>query len=163
MGATLREEHRQLLNRECTVGILVNAIVPPAIIAGLGVPPPQALFGPEGVLPGLLAASAAATFLMTLIVTLVTRARVRKGAVPRLDWPREQRGWLRYVPNALPLRALVLAARAAVLLVPLGLLLVAVAGLAPFTTTSANLFNVAFGALVGAVATGPIVKLALAD
>ncbi|MFM1886786.1 MAG: hypothetical protein RL026_1943 [Pseudomonadota bacterium] len=134
MGAVLQDAHRKVLRRETVAGIAVNAIVPPAIIAALGVPPPQALTGPAGALPGLIMASAAAAFLMTLIVTTVLRRAVRKGAAPALAWPRAARGWMRMLPAALPL--------------------------AP---APAHAFNVGFGALVGATVSRPIVLLALAD
>ena len=73
------------------------------------------------------------------------------------------RGWYRWLPQNLVLRAAVLAVIAWLLLVPAGLIFVALLAILPMTRTTMLLFNLLFGAVIGIVMTRPVVLAALAD
>ena len=156
-------EHNKAVRQERVVGTAINALLPAAIIWILDVPPPQRLIGPHDILAAIVPASGMATLVMTLILTLIIRARVAKGSLPGLVWPRNERGMMRFIPQSLLLRAVVLGLLAMVLLVPTGFFLVAIAGILPFSKIGALVFNVLFGALVGIVMTRFVVLPALAD
>lgn len=163
MSDFLSAAHKAALRQEVAVSTAINALVPAAIIWLLDVSPPQRLIGPDTILGALVPASGLATLVMTLVLTAIVRARVAKGTVPALAWPRSERGIYRLVPHSLPLRALALALLAIVLLVPVGWAVVAVTGILPLTKLGALAFNIAFGAAVGLVMTRFVVLPALAD
>lgn len=163
MSDFLSAAHRTALRQETVISTAINALVPAAIIWLLDVTPPQRLIGPDTILGAIVPASGLATLIMTFVLTLIVRARVAKGAVPPLTWPRAERGVYRFVPQLLPLRALALALLAIILLVPATWALVAVSGILPLTKVGALVFNIAFGAMVGVVLTRFVVLPALAD
>lgn len=152
-----------MLNQETVVSTLINAVVPPAIVWFLKVPPPQALLGPHSILGAIVPASGLATLVMTLIITLIVRRRVASGQVQAFVWPQAERGAWRFIPEGLVLRALVLAITAIVLLVPVTFVIFAVAHILPLSRIGALISNIVFGAAVGLTMTRFIVLPALAD
>lgn len=163
MTDQLSAAHGAMLNGEIAISTAINALVPAALIWFLDVTPPQRLVGPDDLMRAIVPASGLATFIMTLVLTPVIRARVARGAVPPLAWPPVERRWYRLIPRNLALRALSLALLAILLLVPVTSAFVAFAGLLPLTKIGALIFNVVFGALVGLVMTRFVVLPALAD
>lgn len=155
--------HRVVVRQETVVSVAINALAPAAIIWFLDVPPPQTLLETQPIVRDMLAASGIATFMMTLVLTLIVRARVRKGALPALEWPHGERGLMAFIPQNLLLRALALGLTAVVLLVPPGLVIVALTGILPLTKLGFLAFNLAFGAVVGLVMARFVVLTALAD
>ena len=84
---SIEREHRRVLRQETLVSMAINALLPSAIIWLLDVTPPQTLVGEQPLVAAMLPAAGMATLAMTLIVTLIIRARVRSGSLPALDWP----------------------------------------------------------------------------
>lgn len=160
---TIEAVHRAVVRQETVVSIAINALLPAGIIWVLDVPPPQTLLETQPIARDMLAASGLATFMMTLVLTLIIRMRARKGALPALDWPRAERGLMKLIPQNLLLRAVALGLTAVILLVPPGLIVVAVAGILPLTKTGFLVFNLLFGAIVGFVMARFVVLTALAD
>lgn len=156
-------EHRRAVRQETVVSILINAILPSAIIWFLGVAPPLTLLGEHGIVGDMLPAAGLATLAMTLVLTNIVRMRVRKGALPALNWPREERGAMRFIPQNLLLRAVTLGLLAVVLLVPSGLAVVAVLDILPLTRVGFLVFNLIYGAFVGLIMARFVVLPALAD
>lgn len=155
--------HAKTLRQEMVVSLLFNAVIIPLILWLLGAPAPQTLFGPGTVLAALVPGAAAATFMMTIVVTTIVRARVSKGSLPAYDWPHSEQGMYRFVPENLLLRAMMLAGVAAITLVPTWLVAVAASGLLPFTKIEAAALNVLYGITVSLLMTRAIVLSALAD
>ena len=159
--------HRAAVRTETLVSIAINALVPTLVIWLLGVSPPASLLGQGGILPSMLPAAGIATFVMTLLLTQIVRARVRRGSLPALNWPRAERGMMRFIPQNYPLRALALGLLAVVLLVPTGVLIFALFDralhLLPLTRSGFVAFNITYGAIVGAVMARFVVLPALAD
>lgn len=154
--------HRAAVRTETLVSIAINALVPTAIIRAVGLAPPRALGGGEGLVQAMAKASGLATLLMTVAITLLVRARVRAGSVPALahaDLPAP----LRLLPGALPLRAPAMALVAVVVLVPLGALAATLLSILPLDTGGFVGFNLAYGSLVGLTMTPAVVLRALAD
>ena len=156
-------EHRQAVRNETVVSIAINSLVPAVIIWFLDASPPQTLFGEHGILGAMVPAAGLATLMMTLALTNIVRVRVRKGALPALDWPRAERGAMAWIPGNLILRAIALALLALVLLVPTGLLVVWVIDILPLTKVGFLIFNLIYGAAVGLVMARFVVLPALAD
>ena len=160
---SIEPQHRAAVRNETVVSIAINSLVPAAIIWFLEASPPQTLTGEYGILGSLLPAAGLATLMMTLVLTNIVRARVRKGALPALDWPKAERGAMAFIPKNLILRAIALALLAIVLLVPAGLIVVALIKILPLTRVEFLIFNLVFGALVGLVMARFVVLPALAD
>ncbi len=156
-------EHRQAVRNETVVSIAINSLIPAAIIWFLEASPPQTLTGENGILGSMLPAAGLATLLMTLVLTNIVRFRVRKGELPALNWPKAERGAMAWIPGNLILRAVALALLALVLLVPAGLLVVAVIDILPLTKVGFLTFNLIYGAIVGLVMARFVVLPALAD
>ena len=156
-------EHRQAVRNETVVSIAINSLIPSAIIWFVDASPPQTLTGEHGILRAMIPAAGLATFLMTIVLTAIVRARVRKGALPALDWPSAERGAMVWIPQNLFLRAMVLAPLALVLLVPAGLIAVTLTGILPLTKLGFLVFNLIYGAMVGLVMARFVVLPALAD
>ena len=156
-------EHRKAVRDETIVSIAINSLAPAGIIWFLNASPPQTLTGEYGILGSMLPAAGMATLLMTLVLTNIVRFRVRKGALPALDWPQSERGAMAWIPKNLILRAIALALLALVLLVPAGLLVVSVIDILPLTKVGFLIFNLIYGAIVGLVMARFVVLPALAD
>ena len=160
---TLGPEHRRAVRTETIVSIAINSLIPAAIIWFVEAHPPQTLIGERGILASMLPAAGLATLLMTLVLTSIVRARVRKGSLPALDWPRAERGAMALIPRNLILRAVALALLALVLLVPAGLVVISLIDVLPLTKVGFLMFNLIFGAMVGLVMARFVVLPALAD
>ena len=156
-------EHRQAVRNETIVSVAINSLVPAAIIWFLDASPPQTLIGDAAIVGSMLPAAGLATLLMTLVLTNIVRFRVRKGALPALDWPAAERGAMAWIPKPLILRAIALALLALLLLVPAGLGVVALIDILPLTKAGFLIFNLVYGAMVGLVMARFVVLPALAD
>lgn len=155
--------HAQALAQERVVSTAINAFVPAGIIWFLDVTPPQALIGSESILKGLVPGAGVAIFAMTLILTMIVRTRVAKGGLPAFDWPRSERGFYRFIPQNLLLRAITLGVLAAIIFVPVGFVVVAATGILPLTKLGALVFNILYGGCVGLFMTSFVVLPALSD
>jgi hypothetical protein len=160
---SIEPKHRQAVRAETVVSIAINSLVPAAIIWFLDVSPPRTLFGEHGILGSMLPAAGLATLLMTLVLTNIVRARVRKRSLPALDWPKSERGAMAWIPANMILRAIALAVLALILLVPSGLVVVALINVLPLTKVGFLIFNLVYGAVVGLVMARFVVLPALAD
>ena len=163
LAAQIPEVQWQIVRREMVISILINAFIPASIIFALNALPPERLFGSSSLVAAMVPAAGLATFVMTLIITLIIRKRVGAGVLSGFDWPQNQRGLYQFIPSNLFIRALALAFVAIVTLVPLGLVLSSLLHFTPLTKTEFLLFNIIFGSAVGFIMTHFIVLPALAD
>ena len=153
---------RNTVRNETLVSVVLNALVPAAIIRFVALPGPLALAGDDGLWSAMLKGAGLATFMMTLVVTLIVRARVRKGGVAALaavDLP----AVVRLLPRFVLLRAAMMAVVAVIVLVPIGTAAASAAHILPLGLDGFALFNIAFGALSGLTMTPAVVLRALAD
>ncbi len=156
-------EHRQAVRVETVVSAAINSLLPAATIWFVGASPPLTLTGEHGIIGSMLPAAGLATFVMTLVLTNIVRFRVRSRALPALDWPAAERGAMAWIPRNLLLRALALGLLAIILLVPTGLAAIALVDVLPLTRVGFLIFNLVYGAIVGAVMARFVVLPALAD
>ena len=155
--------HATMVRLETIVSTAINAIVPTAIIAALGVAPPATLFGDDdGLIRGLVPGTGVATLLMTLVVTALVRARMRRGIVPPVA-PASLPGLAAMLPRSLILRAVVMALAAVVVLVPFWCAAVTILSLLPLDRTEQIVFNLALGVSVGVAMTPWVVLRAFGD
>jgi hypothetical protein len=133
---------------DTAVAIVVNALVFPLLLLAAGLPPPRAIFGADGALLDAVLATICPVVLMTILMTLVLRARFRRqvpadahGLLPR--FPR--------LPAAVIIRSFALAIVALVLLVPVRLTVIESLGMLPMNTKSHLFLNMFHGCLIGIV------------
>lgn len=156
----MTDEVTKVVRTETAVSVAINALVPAGIIWLIGIPGPEALGGATGLIQGMLKAAGLATLLMTLALTTILRARLRRGTLPRTP---EVSGPGRFLPARLLPRAIVLALTAIVLLVPVGTIAAVAFGILPLTQVGLLIFNLLFGTLIGLTMAPPLVRRALAD
>lgn len=148
---------RKMVAGEMRIGIAFNAVVPPAIIWLLGAAPPLSLVGDQPVIGPVAGASGVATLGMTIVITALVSGRIRKGVVNALS-PERAPSFVRLIPGPLVLRAIFLCLFALALFVPTGLLLCEILPILPMNNAQFLVFNIVFGAIVGAVM-APIVAV----
>ena len=146
---------RKMMLIETLISTAINALAPAAIIWALALKPPPTLEG-QAVMLGR--ATILATFLMSLIVTALVRGRLAKGAPPLARGP----GW-GWIPRLLPLRALFWTVCGLLTVLPIGVALGQMMGLAGMSRTGFFFFNVLFGAILGVGLTPFVVWLGLTD
>ena len=154
--------HRAAVRNETIISVAINALIPTAIIRAIGFAPPQQLWGLGQLLHAMTMASGLATLLMSAIVTLLVRGRVRRRpdlALTTTDLPRI----VRLLPRQLPARAPVMGLTAIILLVPAGAALSTLLHILPLGVARFVVFNLVFGTVAGLTMTPAVVLRALAD
>ena len=141
------------------VGIFVNAIVFPIFLWAVGLKPPQHLTGSDGAILDAVMATVCPVGLMTLVMTLVLRARFAKTPPGRYG----DHGWLRYCPRNVIARTILFVLVAVVTLVPLRIAVSLILALLPMTTLSHGLLNLCHGAVIGFLFMPAIFIAALSD
>jgi hypothetical protein len=157
-----------MVRNETVANTVITVVLAAAITWALfhGQSTIPALAPPPGGIFGLLPGTFNFTLLVTIVLTLVIRGRVRRGGVGR--WPTGRAVPLRWLPANVVLRGLVLAAVVTLVLVPATFLLVRAgigAGVLPYEWSFAGmllLFCAYFG-LLALWVTPVIVRRALAD
>jgi hypothetical protein len=99
--------------------------------------------------------------LMTVLLTMMWRARAAKGAVPEVG--SRVLAWSRFVPRNAIGRALLFALAAMATLMPLGVAVCIWFGLYPMSKQGFAMVNVCYGAVIGAVVTPLITLVAMAE
>lgn len=159
---TIGQPHLVVLGSETLVSVAINALIPTAIIWAIGVSPPGTLLGVGQLVHGMTMASGLATFAMTLAVTLIVRARVRRrpalaepiGGIPAI---------VRWLPRPLMVRMVAMGLVAMIVLVPLGAAAAALSGILPLGPRGFLTFNLIYGTVVGLTMTPAVVLRAFAD
>ena len=157
MEATAAETRRALLT-EMAISIVPNALVSALFVwllfrdAAL-IP----LWGPKGVALDLVPTTFMLTLMTTIALTLIVRARKRAGkaATAAPGWPR--------LPRHPVLRGLLLGAALSLLFVPPTVLVLHLIWTDDWTYRGMMLFKIAYGIVVGLVATPVVVLAALRD
>jgi hypothetical protein len=152
---------RRVLFKETLIGVLFNGFVFPFIIWLVNVKPPETLGGADGVVASFTKATIMSITLMTVLLTMMWRARAAKGAVPAVG-PRVLT-WSRLVPRNTMGRALLFVLAAMVTLMPLGVAVCIWFGLYPMSKQGFAMVNVCYGAVIGAVVTPLITLVAMAE
>lgn len=158
----IERAHWAAVRNETIISVAINALIPTAIIWVVALTPPARFDGDDGLWSAMTKASGLATLLMTFIVTMLVRGRVRAGVVPSLAQQNLPLP-LRLLPSVAVLRAVITGIVAVVVLVPIGTLAAQVLGLLPLTIGGFVVFNLVFGTLVGLTMTPLVVLRALAD
>lgn len=155
--------HDAVVRTQTLVSVAVYAFIPTALLWLFRVPGPATVFGERSLIGPALAPALLGTFMMTIGLTLMIRAQVRRATMPALVWAAADRDAARRLPRSLLARAAVLALGATVVFVPAALALVGVAGVLPLSREGFAVFNIVYGACIGAVVTRYVVLAALAD
>jgi len=150
--------HRRYLKVETTIAVAINAVISALFAWGLfrgaaAVP----LWGAAGIGLDLVPTVFMITLMMTIALTLITRKRMRAGAIDPLrgiDAP----AWLAWLPHNVLLRALALALPLTAILVPASVSVLAAAGASSMGFATFVGFKILYGAAVGALVT-PIIVL----
>lgn len=160
----LERIHRSFLLKETLISILINAILS-GVIAFFMFRSQSTitLWGKNGLFFDLIPTIFIMTFLMTLAMTPVTRARILKGKAPGVPWHRSEHHIFRFVPGAFVIRAFVFGAVALLLLLPTTTAWVYFLTEFPLTLTGMVMFKSCYGALVGLLFTPAILIVAMTD
>lgn len=161
MIPTLDVGQCRMVRAELSISTMINSLIPAAIIWALNVPPPSDLTGENGLASALVKATALPILVMTPIITLLVRGRLRKGVVNPLR--RDAAGWLRFMPRNPLLRGVLLALAGLAVLLPVGLSVGALLAVTPLSRDGLALFNIVYGALIGMAVTPFILFMALTD
>jgi hypothetical protein len=151
---------RRMLVIDTIVAIFVNAIVFPVGLRAAGLAPPQAMLGTQGALVDGALATICPIVLMTILMTLVLRARFHRRLPERsaIVVP-----WAAIVPRPIVLRSLMLAMAGLIVLLPLRLLVIWGLGLLPMTSATHFLLNIAYGSMIGLMFLPMIFSATLAE
>jgi hypothetical protein len=160
-AGALVPDMRRVLRKEILIGVLVNALVFPLIIWLSNLQPPATLDGMDGVIASFAKATAAAVFLMTVILTVVWRMRATKETIPAVG--ARVLAWSRFIPRNVVGRALLFVLAAQATLTPLGIGVCIFFELYPMSKLGFAMVNVCYGVVVGTVVTPFITLAAMAD
>ena len=147
---------RTMLVIDTIVAIFVNAVVFPVGLRLAGLAPPQTMTGGQGALIDGTLATLCPIVLMTILMTLVLRARFRRQPPAYAAL-----GWARAVPRQIVVRSLFLVATGLIVLLPLRLLAIRALGLLPMTSATHFILNMAYGCAIGLIFL-PVIFLATA-
>jgi len=157
MPTPLGLEHARHLRRETLLGCVFNGVLSVVfavlIFRGADLIP---LWGPQGVAVDLVPTVFMITLVGNLIVTLLTRQRVRSGAVPRLEATTR-------LPRRALLRMLLLAVLATLVIVPISIGALVLLGIESMRFAPFVAFKVVYGAAVGALTAPLVIRAALSD
>lgn len=149
--------HARYIRTETIVAMVLNAIVGAVFVwLMFGGQSAIGLWGQDGLAFDLLPTVFMITLMTTIALTLITRARMRKGAVPPMTGASR-------LPRLLPLRAVLLAVAAVVAIVPVSVFLLWAIWSGPWSYGAVMAFKVAFSVLLGLLVTPPILRAALRD
>jgi hypothetical protein len=151
----------RVLAANTLVGVVIGALIIPAIIWFLDAPPPTELVGKHGVIVGLTMGAFFQVLGTGIAVTLALRRQVRRGSLHALA--SETFPWAASLPRNWALRALLLTAFAMALLVPVGLAICAMLHVYPLSKPQYAAFNSLYGALIAILITPVIAVAALSD
>ena len=161
MGAiSLSPEHHRYVLRETLIGCVFNAVL--SIVFALLIfrgTPRIPLQGAEGIAVDLVPTVFMITLVGNLIVTFLTRKRVRGAEVP----PLPATGWAARLPRNALLRMLLLAAVATAVIVPLSVAVLVLLGVTAMDFTPFVAFKIVYGAAVGALSAPLVIRAALSD
>ncbi len=157
--APLSSIHARYIRNETLVGCVFNGVLSIVfaflVFYGVELIP---LWGPQGMAVDLIPTVFMITLVGNLIVTVLTRKRVAAGQVPRLEQTAHQR-----LPRSALLRVLLLAVLFTVVLVPLSVFALWALRMDPVPFWTFVGFKVVYGAIVGALSAGIVVRAALRD
>lgn len=160
----LSDTHRRYIRSETLIGCVFNAALSVVfaflIFRGATLIP---LWGAEGIAMDLVPTVFMITLIGNLIVTLLTRRRVRDGAVPPLHDSEAQGTLARRLPRNALLRVLLAAVTMTVTLVPVSIGVLALVGVEAMPFWPFVAFKIFYGAAVGALSAPTIIRAALAD
>jgi len=152
---------RRTLLGEVAVGVVINALLIPAIMWLADARPPATFGGADGILSAFVKATVFQVFAMTLVLTVVLRLRIRKGAVAAID--SGALPWRRFTPRHVITRAFVFTLAAMATLMPIGVGICALFELYPLSKAAFAAVNVGYGASIGVLVTPFVALAAMAD
>lgn len=163
--APLSAAHRRYFAIEIAIGMVLNAVISAAFAWGIfrGVAHVPLWAGTRGMAFDLVPTVFMITLMMTIALTLITRARLRRGAAPALAWSRDSHVLLRLLPRNAVGRGLCLAAGATIVLVPLSVACLAGAGFQTMAFGPFVWFKVAYGVALAVLVTPIILLCAFGD
>jgi hypothetical protein len=157
--ATLQLQHRHYLRNESLISTGINLAVNAAFAVALfhsyaSIP----LYGPRSVLGDTIATVFMLPFITCMIVTPLTRVRVRAGRVAGYAWVAGQRPFLQYLPANTLSRAILLGTAAAAFLPPILVAVCAALGVTNLGFVPFLVYKCALGATLAALVT-PVIAL----
>lgn len=155
--------HKRYVKAETAVGIGFNGVL--SVVFGLPFynVPSIPLWGEKGMALDLIPTIFMITLVQTIIITLITRKRVKAGTVAALPEPREVHPLLKLLPENVVARAFTLALGLSLILVPLTVAAMATLGVDGITFAPFISFKVVYGIAVGMLSAPLSLLAALSD
>ena len=149
--------HARYIRTETAISAIPNAVIGAAFVwLMFGGRDRIGLWGMDGLAFDLVPTVFMITLMTTVALTLLTRARMRKGAVPRMTARRR-------LPRLLPLRAVTLAAVTTLVVAPLSILLLWAIWTGPWSYGAVMAFKIVFCVALGFLVTPVVLHHALCD
>ena len=151
---------RRIIAGDWLISILINTLVIPAILWGLGAPPPHGLTGANGIIADAVRSTVNPMLMMTVMITAELRLRRRAGKIPFVH---ADLAWLKWVPKSLILRCVFFVVLGNLLLAPLRVVTFVVLGLYMITPLQYLICNMIYGIVIGLTFSHIIILPALTE
>lgn len=157
----LSADHRRYLRTETLINTIVNTVISAVFVwvAFRGMTS-ISLWGNPGLAFDLLPTCVAITLFSTVVLTLLTRARLKRGRVALLTSARGPAAWL---PGNVVVRALTSAAIVTIIAVPLSVAVLKLVGADGASFNQVLVFKICYGAVLSALISPPLLMRAFAD
>ncbi len=157
----LSAAHSRYIRNESLVNSVVNSAISALFVwiafRGMARVP---LWGAQGLVADLVPTCVAIAIFSTMILTLLTRARMKRGVVAPLQ---ERRGLAAWLPRNVLLRTLVMAVTVAVIFVPISTLGLMLADADGVSYGRVMVFKIIYGFVLSLLISRPLLLRALAD
>lgn len=158
---SLSSDHRRYIRKETLINAVVNTVISAFFVwvafRGLSAIP---LWGNPGLALDLVPTCVAITLVSAMVLTLTTRARLKRGRVAPLTPARGPAAWL---PGNVIVRALTSAIVVTIIAVPVSVAALKLVGADGASFNQVLIFKIVYGAALSALISPPLLMRALAD
>ena len=151
---------RRIIAGDWLISILINTLVIPAILWGLGAPAPRGLAGANGVIADAVRSTVNPMLMMTVMITAELRLRRRAGKIPFVH---ANLAWLKWVPKTLILRCVFFIIVGNLILAPLRVAAFVSLALYMLTPLQYAISNMLYGIVIGLTFSHAIILPALTE
>jgi hypothetical protein len=151
---------RRIIAGDWLISMLVNTLIIPAILWGLGAPAPRGLAGANGVLADAVRSTVNPMLMMTVMITAELRLRRRAGKIPFVH---ANLAWLKWVPESLILRCVFFIVLGNLVLAPLRVAAFVSLELYTLTPLQYAISNALYGIVIGLTFSHLIILPALTE
>jgi len=161
---TLEKVHHTFIVKETIIAIVINATLTGLITYFMFHDHGEiGLWGKNGIFFDLIPTISIMTFLMTVVMTPVTRTRIKKGTAPAAPWQSTEHYVLRFFSGPFLIRGLLLGLLALLILLPSATGLLLIFKELSLTVVQLVVFKIFLAMLIALVFAPAILVLAMSD